>query len=73
MDQLKNRSLDYLNTLEKLAERCVKPGSGLKEYHLALLVSSMGALKYENLSRKSKHFLYVFAAWQVIQLQKADS
>lgn len=72
VNQLKNRSLDHLNILEKLAEKCVKPGTGKREYQLALLVSSLGALKYENLSQKSKYFLYIFAAWQVYLLENTS-
>ncbi len=68
---LKAGELTYLSWLETIAARCVKPETDLREYRLALLASGLGAIKYENLNQKARHFLYVFAAFQAEKINPA--
>lgn len=51
-----------LDRLEKLAQQCLFDRDDLREYHLALTLSCLGALKYSNLDRHQKVLLAVAAA-----------
>jgi hypothetical protein len=49
-------------TVQEIASRCQFDASQAREYHLALYISCLGALKYRNLSTHQKHLLYLSAA-----------
>ncbi len=51
-----------LNTIEQVAGRCLFDPARPREYHLALYLACLGALKYPNLDRPAKHCLYLTAA-----------
>jgi hypothetical protein len=48
--------------VQEIASRCQLDASQGHEYHLALYISCLGALKYPNLSAHQKHLLYLSAA-----------
>jgi hypothetical protein len=50
-------------TLEKIAGQCLFNPDNRREYHLALYMSCLGALKYGNLDKKAKYRLYLTAAY----------
>jgi len=52
-----------LSTLHKIAARCLLNPSQPREYHLALYVACLGALKFPNLEPSQKHPLYLTAAY----------
>jgi hypothetical protein len=52
-----------LGAVEAVAQRCLFDPRNLREYHLALIMACLGALKYSNLSAKAKHCLYLTAAF----------
>ena len=52
-----------LMTLEKIAGQCLFNPDNRREYHLALYISCLGALKYGNLDKKAKYRLYLTAAY----------
>jgi hypothetical protein len=52
-----------LMTLEKIAGQCLFNPDNRREYHLALYMSCLGALKYGNLDKKAKYRLYLTAAY----------
>jgi hypothetical protein len=49
-------------TLHDIAKRCLFNPSQPREYHLALFMACVGALKYVNLNTFQKHILYLTAA-----------
>jgi hypothetical protein len=49
-------------TLHDIAKRCLFNPSQPREYHLALFMACVGALKYVNLNSFQKHILYLTAA-----------
>jgi hypothetical protein len=51
-----------LSALHEIASRCLLNPSHPREYHLALYVACLGALKFPNLEPFSKHLLYLTAA-----------
>jgi hypothetical protein len=51
-----------LEALEHVAGRCLFDPARPREYHLALYLACLGALKYQNLSGLAKHCLYLTAA-----------
>jgi aminoglycoside phosphotransferase (APT) family kinase protein len=51
-----------LNSLHAIAGRCLLDPLRPREYHLALYMACMGALKYTNLSASAKHCLFLTAA-----------
>jgi hypothetical protein len=54
-----NRLLAALHTI---ADRCLANPAQPREYHLALALACLGALKYPNLDAHSRHLLYLTAA-----------
>jgi hypothetical protein len=52
-----------LSTLERIAGQCLFHPGIIREYHLALYMSCLGALKYGNLDEKAKYRLYLTAAY----------
>ncbi|MEW5868366.1 MAG: phosphotransferase [Chloroflexota bacterium] len=48
--------------LHEIAARCLFNPSQRREYHLALALSCLGALKFTNLEQHAKHLLYLTAA-----------
>jgi hypothetical protein len=48
--------------LQETASKCLANPSRMREYHLALYFSCIGALKYQNLEAHQKHLLYLTAA-----------
>jgi hypothetical protein len=60
---MKTRSLLALTeAVRDFAMKCLANPSRPHEYHLALCVSCLGALKYRNLDTHQKHLLYLTAA-----------
>jgi hypothetical protein len=57
-----------LGTLHAVAGRCLFNPDQPHEYHLALVLACLGALKYENLSSVQKSLLYLTAAYWVKEL-----
>jgi hypothetical protein len=51
-----------IDTLEEVAGRCLFNPARSGEYHLALYMACLGALKYRNLESFQKHLLYLTAA-----------
>lgn len=51
-----------LTSLEQIARRCLFDPARPREYHLALYLACLGALKYQNLGGLAKHCLYLTAA-----------
>jgi hypothetical protein len=54
-----------LTALEKIAGQCLFDIDNRREYHLALYMSCLGALKYGNLDERAKYRLYLTAAYLV--------
>ena len=52
-----------LAAVREIADRCLFNPSQPGEYHLAVLMASLGALKYANLGAFQKHLLYLNAAY----------
>lgn len=52
-----------ISTLHSIASRCLLNPSHPREYHLALYVACLGALKFPNLESSQKHLLYLTAAY----------
>jgi len=52
-----------LSTLHEIASRCLLNPSQPREYHLALYVACLGALKFPNLEPPQKRLLYLTAAY----------
>jgi hypothetical protein len=52
-----------LYTLQEVASRCLFNPSQPREFHLAFLLTCLGALKYTNLQPFQKHLLYLTAAY----------
>jgi hypothetical protein len=65
LDLLREGGGSLLMTLEKIAGQCLFNPDNRREYHLALYMSCMGALKYGNLDEKAKYRLYLTAAYLV--------
>jgi hypothetical protein len=57
-----SNSNSLLSTLHSIAARCLLNPSHPREYHLALCVACLGALKFPNLDAHPKHLLYLTAA-----------
>jgi hypothetical protein len=53
---------ELLHALEEIASRCLFDPKRVEEYHLALLLACLGALKFVNLPDLSRHCLYLTAA-----------
>ncbi|PKO13183.1 MAG: hypothetical protein CVU39_20615 [Chloroflexi bacterium HGW-Chloroflexi-10] len=68
-DVIRNNADPLLLCLSMIAERCTKPGTQLREYHLGLLAASLGALKYSNLSKNARRALYITAAVQAEKIR----
>lgn len=51
-----------LAALHQIAARCLANPSQPREYHLALCLACLGALKYPNLDAHARHLLYLTAA-----------
>ena len=51
-----------VNALHAIASRCLFDPARPREYHLALYMACLGALKYANLSALAKYCLYLTAA-----------
>jgi hypothetical protein len=58
-----SNSNSLLSTLHSIASRCLLNPSQPREYHLALYVACLGALKFPNLDPSQKHPLYLTAAY----------
>jgi len=54
--------LSLIETVRSFAIKCLANPSRPREYHLALYVSCLGALKYRNLDTHQKHLLLITAA-----------
>lgn len=52
-----------LNVVEKNACLCLFDAKEPREYHLALALACLGALKYQNLTQQAKYALYLTAAY----------
>jgi len=57
-----------LDILDQIAGRCLCDPSRPREYHLALYLACIGALKYPNLGGLAKHCLYLTAGGIVKKL-----
>jgi hypothetical protein len=62
LDLLRIGAHPLLNTLQDIAARCLVNTAQPREYHLALYMASLGALKFTNLQPFSKYLLYLTAA-----------
>jgi hypothetical protein len=60
-----------LSTLHTIASRCLFNPSQPREYHLALTLACLGALKFTNLGPEQRHLLYLTAAHLAKELQQA--
>jgi hypothetical protein len=70
-DQLQNghNNLQALRaSLHQIAARCSVDPAQPREYHLALYMACLGALKYRNLGAHQKQLLYLTAAYLTTQL-----
>ncbi len=63
LDLLRSGGGPLLMTLEKIAQQCLFNPDNIREYHLALYMSCLGALKYGNLDETAKYRLYLTAAF----------
>lgn len=52
-----------MKMVEKISTTCLFNPANPREYQLALILSCLGALKYQNLSKKAKHFVFLAAAY----------
>ena len=50
--------------------RCMADPDHMEEWYLALTVTSLGMVKYRTIDQKSRHFLYLLAAWAGRKLSK---
>jgi hypothetical protein len=57
-----------LNAVHAIAARCLFDPAHPREYHLALTLACLGALKYNNLNPLAKHCLYLTAAELALSL-----
>lgn len=55
-------TIQLRDTMFEIATKCLSNPSHPREYHLALILSCLGALKYRNLEQNQKHLLYLTAA-----------
>ena len=62
--------LPLLGAIHKIAYNCLANPSQPDEYHYALYLSCLGALKYRNLDDYQKYILYLTAAWLASQFSK---
>lgn len=62
-------AVDLRGTVFEIAAKCLSNPSHWREYHLALYLSCLGALKYRNLEHNQKHLLYLTAASLVPSLE----
>lgn len=51
------------SSLNDLTSHCLQNPSQPREFHLALALSCLGALKFSNLSQHARYFLYITAAF----------
>jgi len=56
-------AFELLKTIQEISSRCLFNSSQPREFHLALYMSCLGALKYVNLQANQKHLLYLAAAY----------
>lgn len=52
-----------LAAIQAMVRRCMADPDHLDEWYLALAVTSLGMVKYRTIDQKSRHFLYILAAW----------
>jgi hypothetical protein len=52
-----------LSTVERMAGQCLFHPDHIREYHLALYMSCLGALKYGNLDERARYWLFLTAAF----------
>ncbi len=64
--RLTSQELPLLFALEGIAGRCLFNPADASEYHQALCLACLGALKYPNLDAHAKELLYLTAAWTLI-------
>jgi hypothetical protein len=57
-----NTHYTLLSTLHAISDRCLFNPTQPREYHLALTLACLGALKFTNLEPQAKHLLYLTAA-----------
>jgi hypothetical protein len=62
LDLWRSEKDPLLNSLHGIAGRCLLDPARPREYHLALYMACMGALKYQNLTPLSRHCLFLTAA-----------
>lgn len=62
LDLWQNGRDPLLASLEQIAGRCLFDPARPREYHLALYLACLGALKYQNLGELAKRCLYLTAA-----------
>ena len=63
LELLRSNNNPLLTTLHSIAARCLFNPNQVREYHLALFATCIGALKYRNLDGYQKHLLYLTAAY----------
>ncbi len=63
LDLLRSGGGPLLKAVDKMARQCLFNPDNPREYHLALYMSCLGALKYGNLDEKAKYRLYLTAAY----------
>lgn len=63
LDVLQGGQDPLLDAVEAVACNCLFDPKVLREYHLALIMACLGALKYPNLTQPARHCLYLTAAW----------
>jgi hypothetical protein len=51
------------SSLSEIASHCLHNPSQPREFHLALTLSCLGALKFANLDDQSRYFLYLTASY----------
>lgn len=62
LDLLRREDEPLLQTLHAIAVRCLLDPARPREYHLALYMACLGALKYANLPQPARHNLFLTAA-----------
>ena len=62
LEMLQNTPHPLLTTLHAIASNCVSNPTSMREYHLALCLACIGALKYGNQQANARHHLYLTAA-----------
>lgn len=62
---VRNENNPLIAALFNISKQFVKAGTNMREYRMGLLAALVGALKYENLTPRSRYYLYIAAAIQV--------